>query len=92
MTFDEIVILAREVKANKTRSHVEAASVLADYILTRVTKEHELTNALIGEIDLMLAGGEEMIRSAEQCTECGHGGEGPVKDVLKALRPMVRDA
>jgi hypothetical protein len=92
MTFDEIVILAREVKASKTRSHVEAASILADYILMRVTKERELTGALISEIDLMLAGGEEMIRAAEQCTECGHGGEGPVKDVLNALRPLVRNA
>lgn len=78
MTFEEAVALAREVKTNKTRSHVQ-----------QVTRERDLTRALVKEIDLMLAGGEEAIRLSEQCTECGHGGEGPTKDVLKQIRSVL---
>lgn len=44
---------------------------------------------LVREVDLMLAGGEQMMRHAEKCSECGLGGEGPVKDALQSLRPLL---
>jgi hypothetical protein len=50
----------------------------------------EMLQALVKEADLMLAGGEEIIRQAEQCGECGLGGEGPLKDVLARARTMLQ--
>lgn len=60
----------------------------------RLRHEVATLRAALGEVvwaaDEMLAGGEIAIAHAEQCTECGLGGEGPLKDALRKVGTLVR--
>lgn len=58
--------------------------------------EAAVLRAALGEImheaDELLAGSESAIRHAEQCTECGLGGVGPLRDALRKARGLERRA
>lgn len=63
----------------------DAQTAAADAIDAR-DELRKVLAAVLAEADLMLQGGEEMMRLAEQCTECGCGGVGPLRDALLAAR------
>lgn len=58
-------------------------------LIAEITALRSALGAIVGAADEMLGGGEPTIRHAEQCSECGCGGAGALREALDRARPMV---